>query len=32
MEMEARIKEELNKIEAAEGVRIIWSAEPGSRA
>ncbi|WP_337653400.1 nucleotidyltransferase domain-containing protein [Allisonella histaminiformans] len=32
MEMEARIKEELNKIEAAEGVRIIWSAESGSRA
>ena len=32
MEMEARIKEELNKIEAAEDVRIIWSAESGSRA
>lgn len=32
MEMEARIREELNKIEAAEDVRIIWSAESGSRA
>lgn len=30
--METQIKEELNKIEAAEDVRIIWSAESGSRA